>query len=79
MSDQPKAKPTVKLRDGVLSVAIWANKSEEGNIFYSTTYARGYKDGDEWKETTSLGADDLLKVSRLLQRAYDKIVELKQM
>ena len=78
MTNQP-AKPTAKLRDGVLSVAVWANKSEDGKLFYSTTFARSYKDGEDWKETTSLNADDLLKVSRLLQRAYDKIVELKQM
>ena len=71
------AQPTIKLRDGVLSVTVWENETEEGKTFYSTTATRSYKDGEEWKETTSFNTDDLLKVSSLLNQAYIEIVNLR--
>ena len=55
-----------KLRISNLSVTIWRNTSEKGS-WYSVTPSRSYKKGDEtWKETDSLGFDDLLTVAKLL-------------
>lgn len=61
------------LKDGVLSVAIWSNKSKEGKDWKSFTIQRSYQDANkEWKNTTSLRAADLLKMAELLKKAYDQ-------
>lgn len=73
MSNQPAA----KLRDGVLSVTIWKNEREDDKAYYTSILSKSYKDGDEWKDTDNLNADDLLKAAHLLQQAYSKILELK--
>ncbi len=73
MSNQPAA----KIRDGVLSVTIWKNEREDDKAYYAVTLSKSYKDGEVWKETDNLNADDLLKSSNLLQQAYNKILELK--
>ena len=76
MSDN---KPVIKLRDGRLKLAVWANETEEGKTFYSTKLTRSYKDkADEWQDGDSLNSDDLLPAAQLLQRAYTAILELKQ-
>ena len=64
------SKPAHKLRDGVLQVTIWRNHGEKGS-YYTVNPSRSYKQGDDiWKETDSLGADDLLAMAELLREAY---------
>jgi hypothetical protein len=64
------SKPAHKLYDGVLQVAIWRNSGEKGS-WYSITYSRSYRDGDEtWKQTDSLNADDCLPMAELIREAY---------
>ena len=75
MSNQPAH----KIRFGVLSVTIWRNTSEKGNVFYSVNPSRGYKVGDDaWKETDSLGSDDLLIMAELLRQAFSWISKQMQ-
>ncbi len=71
--------PAAKLRDRGLSLAIWENQAEEGKQnYYSVNLTKSYKDSDdEWQETTSLNADDMLRAANLLQQGYNKILELK--
>lgn len=69
--------PTFKLKDRGLLVTVWANQNKEDQTFYSTTLIKSYKDGDDWKETNSMSEGDLLRASRLLQKAYDNILDLK--
>ncbi len=72
------SQPAQKIRNGCLSVTIWRNVNEKGT-FYSVTPSRGYKVGDEtWKETDSLGFDDLLAMANLLNQAHSWIVEAKR-
>ena len=55
------SQPAHKIRIGALQVTIWRNHGEKGN-WYSVIPSRGYKQGDDaWKETDSLGFDDLLR------------------
>ena len=62
--------PAIKFRDGTLQVTIWRNSGEKGN-WYSVTPTRSYRQGDEtWKETDSLGQDDMLAMAELLREAY---------
>jgi hypothetical protein len=58
------SKPAHKIRSGVLQVTIWRNHSEKGN-WYSVIPSRSYRNGeDAWKETDSLGFEDLLPMRR---------------
>ena len=75
----PNTQPAAKLRDGRLTVTIWANATEDERTYYSVDLTKSYKDDDDaWQETHSLNGDEVLKASRLLARAYDEIVSLKQ-
>jgi hypothetical protein len=74
MSNQPAH----KIQRGVLKVTIWRNKSDKGT-FYTANLTRGYKKGDDmWKETDSLGEDDLLPSRKLLDLADTWIMHAKQ-
>jgi len=62
--------PAHKIRVGNLSVTIWRNTSEKG-VWYSAKPNRSYKkDDDAWKDTDSLGYDDLLTMAELLRQAF---------
>lgn len=75
MSNQPLD----KLKDGLITATIWKNQSEEGKSRYSVSIVRNYTDKDDkWKETSSFSPLELLMVSRLAQRAYDRIAAFKE-
>lgn len=70
--------PVAKIRDRGLTVTVWENSGDDNKVYYSANLSKSYKDSsDEWQETTSLNADDMLRGSNLLQAAYNKILELK--
>lgn len=72
------SKPAHKLRNGVLQVTIWRNHSEKGT-WYSVVPTRSYKQGeDTWKETDSLGFDDLLPMAKLFDLAHSWILNQQQ-
>jgi hypothetical protein len=71
------SQPAHKFRDGALQVTIWRNAGDKGS-WYSVIPSRGYKKGDAWKETESLGFEDLLAMSKLLNQAHSWIVEAKR-
>jgi hypothetical protein len=62
--------PAMKFRDGTLQVTVWRNTGDNGT-YYTVNPSRSYKKGDdEWRETDSLGQDDLLAMAELLREAY---------
>ena len=70
--------PAHKIRISNLQVTIWRNLSDNGT-WYSVDPNRSYKKGDDtWKETSSLGFDDLLTMAKLLDQAHDWIVAAMQ-
>ncbi len=72
------SQPAHKIRIGALQATIWRNKSENGT-WYSVVPSRSYKQGDdEWRETDSLGYDDLLSMSKLLDLAHTWIMHQHQ-
>jgi hypothetical protein len=72
------SQPAHKIRIGSLQVTIWRNHGERGN-WYSVNPSRGYKQGDDaWKETDSLGFDDLLTMGKLLDLAHTWIMHQQQ-
>jgi hypothetical protein len=70
--------PAHKIRRGVLQVTIWRNTSDKGT-WYSVIPSRSYKNGDDmWKESDSLGFDDLLPMAKLLDLADTWIMHQQQ-
>jgi hypothetical protein len=62
--------PVVKYRLVAVTAHVWANDRH-----YKVTITKSYreKETDEWKETDSLGAGDLMNAARVLQRCEDYI------
>ena len=46
-----------------------ANETESG-LRHNVTISRLYKDGEDWKESTSFGRDDLPLVSKVADMAH---------
>ena len=63
-----KKKPAHKIKNGSLTVTIWKNSGEKGD-FYTINPTRSYKDGDQWKETTSFHHHELLTLAKMLDQA----------
>jgi hypothetical protein len=78
--ETPMSQPAHKIRIGNLSVTIWRNTSiEKGTTWYTVNPSRSYKNGDEtWKESDSLGFDDLLIMAELLRQAFNWIARQQQ-
>ena len=69
--------PVKKIKVGGIEAAVWENTSKEGNKYFTTTMERNYKDGEEWKKTSSLRANDIPKAILSLQKAYE-FVSIKE-
>lgn len=72
------SQPAHKIRFGVLSVTIWRNSNDKG-VWYTVNPSRSYKQGDDaWKESDSLGYDDLLPMAELHRQAFVWIAKQMQ-
>lgn len=67
------AKPAMEIRRGLIKVRIWQRKSNNG-VRYSLTIVRLFRNGDQWKESTRLGRDDIPLVRLLLDQAHTWIL-----
>ncbi len=66
-------KPVHEIRVGRVKAAIWENEVDDGGKRHNVTFSRLYKDGDEWKDSTSMGRDDLLLVAKIADQAHSWI------
>ena len=78
--EKPKVKPVQEIRLGRLVAAIWRNEfdSENGGtvIRHNVTFSRLYKpEGEQWRNSSSFGRDDLLLLGKLAERAHAWIYE----
>ena len=71
MANQP---PVAEFKLGKCKALVWANDTQNG-VRHNVTFARFYKDGDQWKETTSFGRDDMPLIGKLADRAHTWIYE----
>lgn len=72
-----KQRPIETIRDGKLSASIWQNNSENG-LFYSVTFERVYTGDDEKPHSAnSFSGSDLLRISHLAAKAYDRCQALR--
>jgi hypothetical protein len=69
---QTKARPVREVRLGRIRAAIWKNETQNGTR-HNVTLSRLYKDGDEWKDSTSFGRDDLPLVAKVADLAHSWI------
>lgn len=67
-------KPVHTIKLGRIEVAVWANQGQKGT-FHNVTVSRSYKDGEEWKQSDSLGRDDLPLVCKAIDQAHTWIYQ----
>lgn len=71
--------PIHTIRDGALKAVIWENESTSGSVFHAVTLSRTYRTEEgRLADTSSFVGADLLRVKRLLDRAYDYIADLRR-
>lgn len=71
-------KPEETLRDGKLKAVIWRNQGDKGDYF-TVGISKLYEDRDgRLQDGHSFMGTDLLKLSRMADKTYDKIRELER-
>ena len=73
-SNDAKQKPVHEIRMGRIKAAIWANETDNGTR-HNVTITRLYKDGDEWKTSTSFGREELPLVAKVADMAHSWIYQ----
>ena len=76
-SNDAKQKPVHEIRLGRIKAAIWANETDNGTR-HNVTITRLYKDGDEWKTSTSFGREELPLVSKIADMVHTWIYQQAQ-
>lgn len=69
-----KSGPVHEIRLGRIRAAIWENETQNG-LRHNVSVTRLYKDGDDWKDSTSFGRDDLPLVAKVVDRCHSWIFE----
>jgi cell wall assembly regulator SMI1 len=71
-------RPVDVIRDGNLKASIWRNEGEN-SVSFATTIARTYKTEDgAYRESNSFTGTELLRVSELARKAYDRTNDLRR-
>lgn len=68
-SGDERKPPVFEARIKMVKAVVWENQSDEG-AWYSVTVSRSYKDGENWKQASSFGRDDLLTLAECLRLSY---------
>ncbi len=71
-----KNRPVHEIRLGRIKAAIWENDTDNGTR-HNVTVSRLYKDGEQWKDSTSFGRDDLPLVGKVVDQAHSWIFTQK--
>ena len=81
MTTSTKQKPVHDIRIGRIKATIWKNETERGERF-NTSFSRLYRVDDDkregpndngWRETSSVGRDDLLVLAKLADQVHSWI------
>jgi len=70
---EARNKPAHEIRLGKIRVTIWANSTEDHDIWFNATVSRIYRDESTWKDATTFRRDDLPVLSKALDMAYEWI------
>jgi hypothetical protein len=68
-------RPAHSVRVGPIEAAIWSNERKDGTPFLSVSFKRSYKDGDDWKESSSYGERDCITLARAALEAHAWIAQ----
>lgn len=68
-------KPMKKLQLRGISASVFENQSENGHTFYKVSITRTFKDGDEFRTTSTFSRDDLPIVQELTRQAWLTILK----
>ena len=71
-SSETKTRPVHEIRLGRIRAAIWANETQNGTR-HNVTVSRIYKDGDDWKDSSSFGRDDLPLLMKVADQCHSWI------
>ena len=70
-------KPVHTVRHRSIKATIWKNETSNGPM-YNVTVVRSYREeGGEWKDSHSIGYDDLMNVAALMYEAHAYISALR--
>lgn len=70
-------KPVHTVRHRSIKATIWKNETANGPM-YNVTVVRSYRDnGGGWKDSHSIGYDDLMNVAALMYEAHAHISALR--
>lgn len=76
MTTQNNSKPVVTIRVFPIEAAIWRNETSKGP-FHTVTFSRSYKDDNgDYHNTDSYSGPQLLQLSLLAQKAFDRAEKL---
>ena len=67
-----KVRPVHEVRLGRIRAAVWENDTKNGTR-HNVTLSRLYRDGDDWKDSSSFGRDDLLLLAKVSDQAHSWI------
>ncbi len=74
MSTVTSKRPVHEVRMGRIKAAIWENSTQNGPR-HNVSLTRIYREGDQWKDSTSFGRDDLPLVQKVADLAHSWIFE----
>ena len=70
-------RPVHEIRLGRVRAAIWENNSQNGTR-HNVTFSRLYRDGDQWKDSSSFGRDDLPLLVKVADQVHTWIYQQNQ-
>lgn len=73
-----KEKPIHEIQLAKIRATIWGNKSKNGERWFNVTLSRAYQEDGKWKNSTSLGRDDLPVANKAIDMAYGWILRHEQ-
>ena len=68
-SSSKAERPVDEIRFGRCKVVVWVNQTKNGEML-SFVPTRLYRDGEEWKESSSFGVADLLPMAEAFREAF---------
>lgn len=74
MATQTAKRPVHEVRLGRIKATIWENSTRDGTR-HNVSLSRIYKDGNQWKDSTSFGRDDLPLVMKVADMAHTWVYE----
>jgi hypothetical protein len=78
MEDVEMAKrPIHEIRMGRVRAALWENDTQNGTR-HNVTFSRLYRDGEQWKDSSSFGRDDLPLLVKVADQVHSWIYQQSQ-